>query len=250
MKIYSLQINLELGNIEKNMEKIFSYIDKIEKSSKTSLLLLPEMFSSGFDNENLENHAKETPQIYKDLEKLSLEKNLVISGTLPEKSRYGIYNKAFVIDKGDIIFKRAKVKLFTPTNEDKYFKPGKNSFDIAESSVGNLGIMICFELRYPNISHILRKKGVEIILIPAQWGLSRKEHLEILSKARAIENQSFVVVSDTTDKIGRISYAGSSAIYDPWGKTLAFIDSEEGLVEADINLSEVYRVRRKIKMEI
>ncbi|RMD47789.1 MAG: nitrilase, partial [Aquificota bacterium] len=217
---------------------------------RTSLLLLPEMFSSGFDNENLETHAKETAKIYKNLKKISLDKNLVISGTLPEKSKNGIYNKAFVIDNGEVIFKRAKVKLFTPTGEDKYFKAGKNNFDIVESSVGNLGIMICFELRFPNISYTLRKKGVEILLIPAQWGSSRKEHLEVLSRARAIETQSFCIISDTVGKIGRVSYAGSSAIYDPWGEKLAFIDDKEGIIEADINLNEVYRVRKKIKMNI
>jgi len=250
MKVYSLQVNLKLGDVKANIEKIFSFIEKIPKKTRTSLLLLPEMFSCGFDNENLENHTKETARIYKTLKNLSIEKNLVISGTLPEKSKNGIYNKAFVIDNGEIIFKRSKVKLFTPTGEDKYFKAGKNNFDIAESSVGNLGIMICFELRFPNISYTLRKKGAEIILIPAQWGLSRKEHLEALSKARAIESQSFLIVSDTVGKIGRVSYAGSSAIYDPWGEELAFIDEEEGIIEADVSLNEVYRVRKKIKMDI
>jgi len=246
MKAYSLQVNLELGNIEKNMDKILSYINNVEKNS---LVLLPEMFSCGFDNENLEKHSKETPKIYKVLKQISREKNLVISGSLPEKNRYGIYNKAFVIDNGEIIFKRAKVKLFTPTGEDKYFKAGKNNFDIAETTAGNIGIMICFELRYPNISYTYRKKGVEILLVPAQWGLARKDHLETLSKARAIETQSFLILSDTVGKIGKASYAGSSAIYSPWGEKLAYLDNEEGVIEADINLNEVYKVRKKIKMQ-
>ena len=246
MLVYALQVNLELGNTEKNMDKIFSYLKRVKKGS---LVLLPEMFSCGFDNENLEKHTKETPVIHKELKKLSKEKHLVISGTLPEKSRNNIYNKAFVIDNGEIVYKQAKVKLFRPTGEHRYYRAGKN-FDVTESSNGNLGIMICFELRFPNISYTLRKKGVEIILVPSQWGKPRKEHLEILSKARAIEDQSFVVVSNTTGEIGDIEYAGSSGIYDPWGKTLAFIDEEEGIIQADINLNDVYRVRKKIKMEI
>lgn len=246
MKAYSLQLNLELGNIDKNIEKVLFYLKLVEKKS---LVLLPEMFSCGFDNKNLEKHAKESPGIYKLLKQISKENNLVISGSLPEKNRYGIYNKAFIIDNGEITFKRAKTKLFTPTGEDKFFRAGKNNFDIAETTVGNLGIMICFELRYPNISYTYRKKGVEIILVPAQWGLSRKDHLETLSKARAIETQSFLILSDTTGEIGKVRYAGSSAIYSPWGERLAYIDSEEGIIEANINLNEIYRVRKKIKME-
>ena len=247
MQAYSLQLNLDLGNIDKNLEKIFKYLEKVEKNS---IVVLPEMFSSGFDNESLHVHAKQTPKIYKQLKKISYEKHLVISGTLPENTRYGIYNKAFVIDNGEIIFKRAKAKLFKPTGEHKYFKEGKNNFDIAESSAGNLGIMICFELRFPNISYTLRKKGMEILLVPAQWGASRKKHLEVLSQARAIETQSFVIVSDTVGKIGKITYAGSSAIYSPWGERLAFLDNEEGIIKADIDLNEVARVRKKIKMDI
>jgi len=246
MLVYALQVNLEIGNTEKNTAKIFSYLKDVEKGS---LVLLPEMFSCGFDNENLEKHVKDTPAVYKKLKEISREKHLVISGTLPERSRNYIYNKAFVIDNGDVVYKQAKVKLFRPTGEHKYFKAGKN-FDVTESSNGNLGIMICFELRFPNISYTLRKKGVEIILVPAQWGKPRKKHLEILSKARAIEDQAFVIVSNTTGKIGDIEYAGSSGIYDPWGETLAFLDEEEGMISADINLNDVYRVRKKIKMDI
>ncbi len=246
MKAYALQVNLRLGDINYNTDKIFSFIKDIEKNS---LLLLPEMFSSGFDNENLEKHVKETPKVLKHLKAFSREKNAVISGTLPEKSRGKIYNKAFIIDKGEIIYKQAKVKLFKPTGEDKFYKAGKN-FEVAETSVGNLGIMICFELRFPNISYTLRKKGVEIILIPAQWGKPRKMHFEVLSKARAIEDQCFLVASNTTGKIGDIEYAGSSGIYSPWGETLAFVDEEEKLIEADIHLSEVYKIRNQIKMEI
>ncbi|MDQ7055559.1 MAG: nitrilase-related carbon-nitrogen hydrolase [Persephonella sp.] len=246
MLVYSLQVNLELGNTERNLDKVISYIKDVEKGS---LLLLPEMFSCGFDNENLEKHVKDTPKIHKILKKISYEKHLVISGTLPEKSRSGIYNKAFIIDSGEMVYKQAKVKLFRPTGEHRYYKPGKN-FEVTESSNGNLGIMICFELRFPNISYTLRKKGVEIILVPSQWGKPRKKHLEILSQARAIEDQSFVVVSNTVGRIGDIEYAGSSGIYDPWGERLAFIDEEEGLIKADINLGDVYRVRKRIKMEI
>ncbi len=247
MNVYTVQVNLEIGNIEKNTEKVFSLLSDVEKES---LVLLPEMWSSGFDNKNLEKHAEVTKELYKELKKFSKEKSIVISGTMPEKTKKGIANRGFVIDCGDIVFKQTKVKLFTPTEEDKFFIRGKSRFDIAETSVGSLGMMICFELRFPNISYTLRKKGVEIILVPAQWGKERKEHLKVLSKARAIENQCFVVVSNTVGRIGNIEYAGCSAVYSPWGDVLVFSDSEEGIFEASIDLTDIYKVRRKIKMDL
>lgn len=250
MIAYSLQLNLELGNVESNMQKIYDILYS-KKIKPDSLVLLPEMFSCGFDNENLFEHSKKTPKIYRELQKISKEKKLVIAGTIPEKKKNDIYNMGFIIDNGEITAKRPKIKLFTPTNEHKYFKSGKNShIDITESSAGNLGFMICFELRFPNISYHLRKKDVEIILVPAQWGKERVEHLKTLSKARAIETQSYVIVSDTVGKIGEVEYAGHSAIYSPWGEILDIEKNDEGIVWADIDLDEVYKVRNKIKMEL
>ncbi len=247
MKVYTVQVNLKLGNIDQNREKIYSLLEKVDRES---LVLLPEMWSCGFDNENLNLHAERTKDIYKELKKISREKSIVIAGTLPEKTKKGIANRGFVIDCGDIVFKQTKVKLFRPTGEDKFFVKGKSKFDIAETSVGSLGVMICFELRFPNISYTLRKKGVEIILVPAQWGKERKKHLEILSQARAIENQCFVIVSNTVGRIGNVEYAGSSGIYSPWGDTLVHANSDEGIFETDIDLTDIYKVRRKIKMDI
>lgn len=250
MLVYALQLNLELGNINSNMKKIHDILSS-RKIKSDSLVLLPEMFSCGFDNDNLIEHSKKTPKIYRELQEISKEKKLVIAGTLPERKKNEIYNMGFVIDNGEITAKRPKVKLFTPTNEHKYFKAGKNiHIDITESSAGNLGFMICFELRFPNIAYHLRKKDVEIILVPAQWGKERVEHLKVLSRARAIETQSFVVVSNTVGKIGEIEYAGHSGIYSPWGDILDIERNDEGVVWTDIDLDEVYKVRNKIKMEL
>ncbi len=250
MLAYALQLNLELGNIEKNLNKIYEILNS-RKIKSEALVLLPEMFSCGFDNERLFEHSKKTPKIYRDLQKISHEKKLVIAGTLPERKKNDIYNIGFIIDNGELTAKRPKVKLFTPTDEHKYFKGGKNlHIDITESSAGNLGFMICFELRFPNISYHLRKKDVEIIVVPAQWGKERTEHLKTLAKARAIETQSYVVVSNTVGKIGNIEYAGYSAIYSPWGDLLDIERNEEGIVYADIDLDEVCKVRNKIKMEL
>ncbi len=250
MIAYSLQLNLDLGNVEKNMQKIYDILNS-RKIKSESLVLLPEMFSCGFDNENLLEHSKKTPKIYRELQEISKKKNLVIAGTVPERKKNDVYNMGFVIDNGEITAKRPKIKLFTPTDEHKHFKSGKNiHIDITESSAGNLGFMICFELRFPNISYHLRKKDVEIILVPAQWGKERVEHLKILSRSRSIETQSYVIVSDTVGKIGEVEYAGHSAIYSPWGDILDIEKNEEGVVWADIDLDEVYKTRNKIKMEL
>ena len=139
------------------------------------------------------------------------------------------------------------MKLFRPTEEHRYFTAGK-TFGVAASSAGKLGTMICFELRFPEIACTLREKEMEILLVPAQWGRPRKKQLEILARARAVEGQAFVLVGNATGRTGDIEYAGSSAIYGPLGEILAFVDDEEGLIEADIDLNDVYEARSAINM--
>ena len=244
IKAYSLQINLKLGDIEDNLKKIEKYLSNV---SNNSIFVLPEMFSSGFDNENLDKHTKKTPTILKWLEKVSDEKRLTIIGTLPEKVKGKIFNRAFIVDNGKVIYKQSKIKLFKPTGEDKYFHSGKR-LKVIETSKGKIGILICFELRFPDLAYKLRKNNVEILVIPAEWGKSRKKHFEILSRARAIEEQAFVITSDTTGEIGDIEMAGSSGIYSPWGDVIDFEDRKERLLEGLLDLKEVYKVRRAIKM--
>ncbi|RUM61723.1 MAG: nitrilase [Persephonella sp.] len=244
MKAYSLQINLKLGDVENNLKKIEKYLFNI---SNNSIFVLPEMFSSGFDNENLDKHTKKTPTILRWLEKVSNEKRLTIVGTLPEKVKGKIFNRAFIVDNGKIIYKQSKIKLFRPTGEDKYFHSGKR-LKVVETSKGKIGILICFELRFPDLVYKLRKNNVEILVVPAEWGKSRKKHFEILSRARAIEEQTFVITSDVTGQIGDIEMAGSSGIYSPWGDIIDFEDEKERLLEGILDLKEVYKVRRAIKM--
>lgn len=248
MYIHSLQLNLRIGDTGYNLDRVYSILSS-RKIRPGSLVLLPEMFSCGFDNHNLAYHAKLTPKVYETLQKISREKSLVVAGTLPEKKKNGIYNMGFVIDGGEITARRPKIKLFTPTEEHRYFKAGKNNIEITESSAGNLGFMICFELRFPNISFHLRKKDVEIILVPAQWPKERVEHLKVLSRARAVETQSYLVLSNTVGSIGGVEYAGHSCICSPWGDILDINKNDEDVVSAYIDLDEVYRVRNKIKME-
>ena len=117
-----------------------------------------------------------------------------------------------------------------------------------ETQFGRLGLVICFELRFPEFAQQLRKKGMEILLVPAQWGKLRTDHFRTLQKARAIETQCFTISSNTTGKID-IEYAGHSSIYDPWGRELICAQEKEGLFSADVDLSEVYKTREIVPME-
>jgi len=112
-----------------------------------------------------------------------------------------------------------------------------------------VGVLVCFELRFPNLGWELRKKGAQIIAVPSLWGAKRKEHLRVLSRARAVELQSYLLLSNGWGRTGEEEYAGNSAIYDPWGNALAFSEVGDSILLVYADLKKVEAVRRLIPVD-
>jgi len=244
MKLYSIQFKLE--NPKTNMEKVKNFLEKVENNS---LVLLPEMWYSGFDYDNLTLFADLTPDILKEFMKISKEKNLIICGTLPEKTSKGIMNTAFLIEDGKLLGKRGKIKLFSLFDEDKYFIPDDKN-EVFETKFGKIGILICFEIRFTNLILELQKNKPDIVLVPAQWGFKRKDHFVALTKSRAIELQAYLVASNTWGEYLGTRFAGHSGIYSPWGETLAFSEKGDVLLSAEYDKDYLMEVRKTLPIKI
>jgi omega-amidase len=238
------QFRVEFGEVEKNLQKIEKVKNYIPKGG---IFLLPEMFCCGFDYRNMEKLAEKSNRILEFLKDLSATTEGVVVGTLPLKENNKIFNTAVVFDNGELIAKRGKIELFPVYKEPEYFSPAPSEDNrVIETSVGKIGIVICFEIRFNKYTNQLRREGVEIILVPAMWGIERREHFKVLTRARAVETQSFLVASNAWGKTAKTTFGGASAIYSPWGEILGFVEDGEGLVSSNVDLLEVYRVRNKI----
>ncbi len=243
-RLASLQISLE-EDPDINLEKVLLFTNNVPENT---LLLLPEMFFCGFDYERMEHFSKMAVSVLETLKDVSRRKGITICGTLPKRGEKGLQNAFFLIEEGRILGERAKVKLFSPFEEDKYFVPGEGN-PVFETGFGRVGVLICFELRFTEMVSELRKEGIDILLVPAQWGYARREHLKTLSRARAIELQSYAVVSDTWGEFKGTRFAGQSAIYSPWGEVLAFSEKGDTLLLAEAYLEKVREVRETIPMD-
>ncbi len=225
-----------LPSYKENLESLVSYIE----NSSSEIIVAPELCLTSFDYEHFEEVAKFYSVALKRLLEVVERKILVL--TMTKKSGNNFFNEAVVIYNHQVIHRQAKYKLFKLGNEEKYFKAGdKNSIVPFEIEGVKYAILICFELRFKELWKQI--EGADIVLIPARWGLSRKEHLEILSRALAIMNQSFVIVSNSADE----DMASSSAIIYPWGEFFANDNLE--IIEKKIELKELKRVRRLIRMD-
>lgn len=234
MRVATLQPKT-LPSYEENLDYLVDFIQR----SDAALILAPELALTNFDYDNFEKAAAFYTKAIEALKKVVGDQIVVLTLTVNEENDF--FNRAVVIHKHQIIHQQEKYKLFKLGNEEKYFQAGQQE-SIQKFKINgiNYALLICFELRFKELWKAI--EGADIILIPARWGRSRTEHLETLSRALAIMNQTFVVVSNSADD----DMALASAIISPWGEVIAA--KEQDVIEGEVSLKEIKRVRRLINI--
>ena len=131
--------------------------------------------------------------------------------------------------------------------EDKYFKKGNEIVTFLLDGI-LCGIIICYDIRFLELTRILALKGIEILFVVAQWPIERIEHWILLNRVRAIENQIFVVGVNACGMVENMKFGGNSIIVDPWGKVLCQLGKDEEVLTIDLNLDELKEIREKINI--
>jgi predicted amidohydrolase len=138
-----------------------------------------------------------------------------------------------------------KAHLFSPSGEHKAFRAG-GATRVVHTDRGVVGPLICYDLRFPELSRKYYLEGATLFCVSAQWPAARKSHWDTLLNARAIENQLFVVAANAVGQSGDFVFPGGSAIVSPLGERLAEGVNEEAVVAATIDPSEADKFRRRI----
>lgn len=214
------QFHVLSGEVEDNWERVKGELSRMGKKD-CRLAVLPEMWSCGFHYPQLRQMALESPHLLDRLKTLAEKEKMVIVGSLPHLDGDDIYNVAHVIDAdGRMAGEYRKIHLFTHAGEHLHFSRGREAL-VCDTSVGRVGVMICYDLRFPELARKLALAGAEILCVPALWPRARIEHWSLLLRARALENQLFVLGCNGTGAGGGLTYGGRSAIVSPWGSVLA-----------------------------
>jgi predicted amidohydrolase len=224
----AIQFTVNQGDVDANLAYVREALKRAADSG-ANLAVLPEMWSSGFAYKNLNELALRTAGIVEELLVLSQDLKLVIVGSMPEPHGEKVFNTVYVTDNGRMAGTYRKLHLFSLLGEDRAFDRG-DSWLLSDTSIGKIGVIICYDLRFPELSRRLALEGAAVICVPAQWPKPRQEHWRTLLRARAIENQLFVVASNTCGLIGKLDFFGMSMIIDPKGEVLA----EAGETECEI----------------
>ncbi len=240
-----VQLDVNSGNIDANIDAALNGVRRLADRG-ANLAVLPEMWTCGFDNANLATHARRTPEILERLSRLATECDIIIAGSAPEHSGNEIFNTLHVVDKdGSIAGAYKKIHLFRLTEEDKYFGAGHRSV-VCETTIGPIGLMICYDLRFPELCRSLALDGAVVVVICAQWPMVRIPHWDILIRARAIENQLFMVAANRCGNDPGLEYGGRSMIASPGGDVLAAAGSVECLITAELDPRELDNFRKLI----
>ena len=218
-----------------NLKKYLDIIDTLE----SDIIVAPEVYFTDFAYDRFDESVAFSQMALKKIVKKSQNKTLCFTMNVKEDDNY--YNQGFIIHNQKIIHTQKKYKLFTIGEEIQHYSAGKKEhIQVVEVGGIKIAMLICFELRFKELWKAI--EGVDIILIPAKWGKLRKKHLEILSQALAVMNQSFVVVADSSDE----DMAKSSAIISPFGEVV--MDDDASVIESECNLEEIKKMRRYLKV--
>ena len=165
------------------------------------------------------------------------------------KQNHKVFDTAIIInDLGKLKSVYRKVHLYDALGfkESKKLVAGSIIERPTRTSVGNLGLLICYDMRFPEISRILTVNGASILASPSAWvaGFMKQEHWEIMVKARAIENGVYLIAPN---QVGNI-YCGHSMVIDPFGSTLVDMGNREGIETIDIDSSKIDAIRRTLPL--
>lgn len=245
----TLQFPIGMGQVETNLARAMTLLREAADRG-ASLCVLPEMWSTGFDYENLLRLCVTTPEILYELRRFAGRRRIVIAGSLPERSGRTVYNTLYVIDAtGVVAGAYRKTHLFTPSGEHLHFRRGSHAA-IVRTRIGTIGPQICYDLRFPELSRKYFLEGASLLCICAQWPSVRRGHWELLITARAVENQLFVVATNAVGRSGEFHYSGGSAILSPLGERLAEAGEEEGVFTAILDPAAVDEARRRMPCEL
>lgn len=265
VKLTAIQL-CSAPDVDENLKQIEQQLNQLEQSD-THLVVLPEccLYFGGSDKEQLKlaQQTALTNQLQEQLAALAKKYQItLVAGSIPVLSATGdkFFNTCCVYSaNGELLSSYQKIHLFDVEVADKeknyqesrFTSAGQRAVTVEAGDV-TLGLSICYDLRFPELFRNLRTQGAQIITVPSAFTkVTGKAHWLTLLKARAIENQVYIVAAGQSGvhQNGRETW-GHSVIIDPWGEVLAEIEHGVGTISADFENNKLQQVRQAIPVEL
>lgn len=247
-------MNVVQSERERNRKTAETWITRAAANG-AQVVVLPEMWTCGYDFINLQQHAEpmDGPSAQL-LSNLAERWNLyIVGGSWPIQYANGVANTSLVFSPGGkLVYSYRKVHLIGLMEEDRYLLAGDTlgtfplDVNLPPEDQGVASTLICYDLRFPELARATVLAGAKVLFIPAQWPIQRQLHWDLLLRARAIENQVFVVGVNMSGSNTNDTFRGGSQVVDPWGNTVITAGTDPEIAYADIQLGQVDDVRTRV----
>jgi omega-amidase len=246
LNISLAQMNIALGDVARNFRKMQEWSAEAARRG-SHLVVFPELWSTGYALDQ----AKELASVlnggmFSQVTTVAQQNKIAVVGSILEKRGVEVANSAAMFTpNGRLMGVYRKIHLFRLFEEEKWLSPGNATLSM-ELPWGETALAICYDLRFPELFRQYAVNGAKMIILPAEWPLTRVEHWRALLVARAIENQCFMIATNAAGDTGGTVFGGHSMIVDPWGKIVIEGGEDPMLLTAEIDLDLVDEVRGRI----
>jgi len=248
MKIACVQMETLPNRADENFSRAVALVCEASKN-QPDVILLPETWNTGFAPDRLDPTQADDDgaRTKSTFSALAAELGVnIVAGSVTNRKAGGVYNTAYVFDRaGRCVCSYDKTHLFTPMDEDKTYQKGNSLARFTLDGV-SCALIICYDLRFPELIRMLALPGLDVLFVVSQWPETRISHLEVLSQARAIENQMFVALCNSCGTAYETKFGRHSAVIDPWGAVLAQADDRQSIVFAEADWKILRQIRSTI----
>ncbi|WP_252187837.1 carbon-nitrogen hydrolase family protein [Anaeromonas frigoriresistens] len=244
---------------KKNLLKAKQLINEASELG-ADIIILPEMFNCPYDNTFFEEYSEneKNSKTLKFISNIAQEiSKYIIAGSIPENEDGKVYNTSYAFDReGNIIAKHRKVHLFdidvkggVTFKESDVLSRG-NEYTVFETEYCKIGLQICYDIRFPELSRLMVEEGAKLIITPASFNMTTgPAHWKDLFKVRALDNQVYTLgCSGALNKEASYNSYGHSIIVSPWGDIINNLEFEEGIIIEEIDLDKINEIREQLPL--
>ncbi len=246
MQVASIQLTVVENDKQATLDKA---VDLIRSAWEADLIILPELWNIGFmsfDRYLPEAEGPDGPTLTR-LREVARELKIHLhTGSFVEEDGGRYYNSSYLLSPGgEILANYRKIHLFGYNSRETQLLSRGDGVVVAETELGKLGLATCYDLRFPELFRRMVEKGAEVFLVCSAWPYPRLEHWIMLNRVRALENQCFLVSSNSVGPNLGSQFVGHSMLVDPWGVILASGGDEEVILRTELDLSRVKSARER-----
>ena len=253
-----MKITLVQATVQDTVTANLDHIEELlHPSPRTDLIVLGEMFVAPYQHDKFKTNAIERGDpSFERIRAIARRHDVwLVAGSIPERDGEQLYNTTFVFDsRGQVVARYRKIHRFAVTYPDgRTFREhdtiaAGDELVVVPTPFGTIGLMICFDIRFPQLAHRLRTMGADVLVVPGAFNdYTGPLHWRLAFQSRAVDNQLYVVgVSPAADSFGDYAYYGHSIVVDPLGRIRFEADGEETVRTVEVDLAEIADIRRTL----